>query len=205
MSKKLHEQLFNLKFTAKQLNRNSKKALKNEKAEKKKLKKAIEKGNTDGARIYAQNAIREKNQALNMLRLQSRVEAVAARVQTAADMNQVSKAMGNVVKGMNAALKGGAMDVNKLTQVMDQFEKNSDDLEVRTAYMEGTMSSSTATSTPEDDVNSLIRQVADENNLELMSELGAAGSVGTATAKSEAHNEPEKLDDLAQRLANLHK
>ena len=73
MSKKLHDQLFNLKFTAKQLGRNSKKALKNEKAEKKKLKKAIEKGNTDGARIYAQNAIREKNQALNMLRLQSRV------------------------------------------------------------------------------------------------------------------------------------
>eukprot|EP00945_MAST-04E_sp_MAST-4E-sp1_P005543 g5543.t1 len=205
MSKKLHDQLFNLKFTAKQLGRNSKKALKNEKAEKKKLKKAIEKGNTDGARIYAQNAIREKNQALNMLRLQSRVEAVAARVQTAADMNQVSKAMGSVVKGMNAALKGGAMDVNKLTQVMDQFEKNSDDLEVRTAYMEGTMSSSTATSTPEDDVNSLIKQVADENNLELMNELGAAGAVGTTTAKSEANGEPEKLDDLAQRLANLHK
>ena len=44
MSKKLHDQLFNLKFTAKQLGRNSKKALKNEKAEKKKLKKAIEKG-----------------------------------------------------------------------------------------------------------------------------------------------------------------
>lgn len=121
MSRKLQDQLFNLKFTAKQLGRNSKKALKNEKVMKKKLKKAIEQGNTDGARIYAQNAIREKNQALNMLRLQSRVEAVAARVQTAVDMNSVSKAMGGVVKGMNKALTGGAMDVDKLTKIMDQF------------------------------------------------------------------------------------
>ena len=208
MSKKMQNQLFNLKFTAKQLGRNSKKALKNEKAMKTKLKKAIEAGNTDGARIYAQNAIREKNQALNMLRLQSRVEAVAARVQTAVDMNSVSKAMGGVVNGMNAALTGGAMDVNKLTQIMDQFEKNSDDLEVRTAYMEGTMSSSTATSTPEDEVDGLIRQVADENNLQLMEELGSVGKVGTATATSEATADKKAdpaLDDLAARLAALHK
>jgi hypothetical protein len=33
----------------------------------------------DGARIYAQNAIRQKNLALNYLRLGSRVEAVASR------------------------------------------------------------------------------------------------------------------------------
>jgi charged multivesicular body protein 1 len=206
MSRKLQDQLFNLKFTAKQLGRNSKKALKNEKAMKKKLKKAIEQGNTDGARIYAQNAIREKNQALNMLRLQSRVEAVAARVQTAVDMNSVSKAMGGVVKGMNKALTGGAMDVDKLTQIMDQFEKNSDDLEVRTAYMEGTMSSSTATSTPEDEVDGLIKMVADEHGLQLMDDFNGAGVVGTKTVeddkKKEASNE---VDDLAARLAALHR
>jgi charged multivesicular body protein 1 len=46
----------------------SKKCEKNEKAQKLKLKQAIEKGNMEGAKIYAQNAIREKNQALNYLR-----------------------------------------------------------------------------------------------------------------------------------------
>ena len=34
---------------------------------------AIEKGNMDGARIYAENAIRNKNQALNFLRISGRV------------------------------------------------------------------------------------------------------------------------------------
>ena len=48
------EQIFNLKFTSKQLVRGSKRAEKDEKSEKLKVKKAIEKGNIDGAKIYAQ-------------------------------------------------------------------------------------------------------------------------------------------------------
>jgi charged multivesicular body protein 1 len=58
----------------------------------------MEKGNMDGARIYAENAIREKNQALNFLKLSSRVDAVAQRVNTATKMNGLTKSMGSVVK-----------------------------------------------------------------------------------------------------------
>lgn len=49
-------------FTSKQLSRESAKCEKKEKEERKKIKGAIEKGNLDGARIYAENAIRNKNQ-----------------------------------------------------------------------------------------------------------------------------------------------
>lgn len=42
------------------------------------------------AKIHASNAIREKNQAVNFLRLGSRIEAVAGRVETAIRMNTVS-------------------------------------------------------------------------------------------------------------------
>merc|ERR1712018_215776 len=61
-SKQLENTLFNLKFSAKSLVRESKKCEKAEKEEKAKLKEAIQKGNTEGARIYAENAIRNKNQ-----------------------------------------------------------------------------------------------------------------------------------------------
>ena len=44
------------------MNRNAKKCEKDEKAEKVKLKKALQKGNHEGARIHAENAIRQKNQ-----------------------------------------------------------------------------------------------------------------------------------------------
>lgn len=73
----------------KELERNSKKCEKEEKAEKLKCKKAITKGNIEGARIHAENAIRQKNQALNYLRMSARVDAVASRVQTALTTRKV--------------------------------------------------------------------------------------------------------------------
>lgn len=48
---KLLDQIFNLKFTAKQLQKSAVKAEKEEKSEKLKIKKAIEKGNIDGAKV----------------------------------------------------------------------------------------------------------------------------------------------------------
>merc|ERR1712002_347769 len=100
----MEKHLFNLKFAAKELQRNAKKCDKEEKIEKAKVKKAIQKGNTEVARIHAENAIRQKNQSVNFLRMSARVDAVAARVQTAVTMNQVTKSMAGVVKGMDATL-----------------------------------------------------------------------------------------------------
>ena len=78
----MEKHLFNLKFASKQLLRDSKRCEKEEKVEKTKLKKAIEKGNMEVARIHAENAIRKKNESLNLLRTSARVDAVASRVQT---------------------------------------------------------------------------------------------------------------------------
>lgn len=85
------EHLFNLKFAVKELERNSKKCEKQEKLEKTKAKKAIQKGNMDVARIHAENAIRQKSQSVNYLRMSARVDAVASRVQSALTTRNVSK------------------------------------------------------------------------------------------------------------------
>ena len=44
----------------------------------------------EGAKIHAENSIRQKNQALNYRRMSARIDAVAARVQTAVTTKQVS-------------------------------------------------------------------------------------------------------------------
>ncbi|WCJ30777.1 Charged multivesicular body protein 1b [Euphorbia peplus] len=66
---KLLNQIMDLKFTSKLMQRQSRKCEKEEKAEKLKVKKAIEKGNMDGSRIYAENAIRKRTEQMNYLRL----------------------------------------------------------------------------------------------------------------------------------------
>ncbi|KAI0310155.1 Snf7-domain-containing protein [Amylostereum chailletii] len=167
----LEKTLFQLKFTAKTLNRQAKKASKDENTEKSKLKKALQQGNNDGARIYASNAIRKKSESLNLLRLASRIDAVASRVETAVTMRQVTGNMTSVVKGMDKAME--TMNLERISLVMDKFETQFSDLDVQTSYMEDTMGATTATSTPQDQVDTLMRQMAEEANIQLQHDLDA--------------------------------
>lgn len=104
---KLMNQIFDLKFTSKSLQRQARKCEREEKSEKLKVKKAIEKGNMDGARIYAENAIRKRSEQMNYLRLSSRLDAVVARLDTQAKMATITKSMTNIVKSLESTLATG--------------------------------------------------------------------------------------------------
>ncbi|KAJ3559093.1 hypothetical protein NM688_g545 [Phlebia brevispora] len=196
----LEKTLFQLKFTAKSLTRQSKKAQKDEATEKSRLKKALQQGNNDGARIYAANAIRKKNEALNLLRLSSRVDAVASRVETAVTMRQMTGNMASVVKGMDKAMEN--MNLERISLVMDKFESQFQDLDVQTSYMEDAMSNTTAVSTPQDEVEALMKQTAEEANIELQHDLAARD---LAQVPEITHKETvgEEDDRLAARLRAL--
>jgi len=193
----MEKHLFNLKFAAKDLERNAKKSEKQEREEKSKLKKAIAKGNMEGARIHAENAIRQKNQALNYRRMSARVDAVAARVQTAVTTKQVTQSMGGVCKAMESAMK--SMNLEKIANLMDRFEREFENLDVQSQVMENTMADSSTLTTPQGDVDNLMQQVADEAGLELNLDLPQAQStsIGASTQAS------TEQDELSQRLARL--
>jgi len=196
----LEDELVNLRITSKQMSRSALKCEKNEKAALSKLKKAIEQGNMEGAKIYGQNAIREKNQALNCLRMSSRIDAVASRLETAIRTKAVTKSMTGVVAGMQSAMK--SMDVEKISKTMDEFERQFEDMDVRSGYMENAMSNSTASATPADEVDTLIQMVAEQNGLELNEKFGEAGAVGTGIGQKQ-QEEVKEDDDLEKRLAAL--
>ncbi|KAF9478163.1 hypothetical protein BDN70DRAFT_880322 [Pholiota conissans] len=196
----LEKTLFNLKFTAKTLARQAKKAQKDENTEKAKLKKALQQGNNDGARIYASNAIRKKSEALNLLRLSSRIDAVASRVETAVTMRAVTGNMTSVVRGMDKAME--TMNLERISMVMDKFETQFSDLDVQTSYMEDTMGATTAISTPQDQIDSLMRQTAEEANIELQHDLAAKdlATVPDLAVKEVVKDEDEKLADRLRAL-----
>ena len=64
-SKSMDNTLFQLKFCSKQLDKLSKKAEKEQKKEEAQIKKALVKGDVERAKIYAENAVRKKNDSLN--------------------------------------------------------------------------------------------------------------------------------------------
>jgi len=188
--------LFELKFGAKQLLVQSRKCEKEEKVQKAKLKKAIQQNNMEGAKIYAENAIRQKNQALNFLRMSARVDAVQSRVQTAIAMKNVSKNMGSVTKNMEATMKN--MNLTKISELMDRFEKQFENLDIQSSYMENAMSNTTQQFVPQDDVKTLMAKTADEAGIEL--NMNMPGMASTSLGQSTVTTEQ---DELSQRLAKL--
>ena len=190
---------------------------------------ALQQGNTDGARIYAANAIRKKNESLNLLRLASRVDAVSSRVETAVTMRQVSGNMASVVKGMDKAMESMNLERVRprlfrapraplmhprtpprtprtlharpqISMVMDKFESQFSDLDVQTSYMEETMSNTTAVSTPQDEVDALLKQTAEEANIELQHDLASREAPAIEVPKEKVGEED---DMLAARLRAL--
>ncbi|CAL8091772.1 unnamed protein product [Calicophoron daubneyi] len=190
----MENQLFNLKYAAKSLQRSAVKCEKTEKEEQRKIKAALVKNNQEGARIHAENAIRNHNQALSFMRMSARVDAVCARVQTAITLKGITDNMASVVKAMDRAAK--AMDLEKMMNLMDKFEKQFENLDVQSQVMDSTMADTVTLTTPEDQVSGLMKKVADEAGIELTNELPGAGQTALSVSAAEE-------DELSQRLARL--
>lgn len=134
-------------------------------------------------------------------------------------MRQMTGNMASVVKGMDKAMdsmnlervsrntflriKGDAdATVHQISVVMDKFESQFSDLDVQTSYMEEAMSNTTATSTPQDEVDALMKQTAEEANIELQHDL-ASRDVASLPEISAKEVIGEEDDRLAARLRAL--
>ena len=84
--------------------------------------------------------------------------------------------------------------------IMDKFESQFSDLDVQTSYMEETMSNTTAVSTPQDEVDALMKQTAEEANIELQHDLDSREAPQVEIAKEKIGEED---DALAARLRAL--
>merc|ERR1719336_858568 len=149
----------------------------------------------EGAKIYAQNAIRAKNQSLNYLKLSARMDAVAARVQTAIDMKLLAKDMKNVTKSMHSIMK--TMNIEQISKNMDKFEEQFEDMDLNAQYMEQAMDTSTAQSMPQTQVDELMSQIADEHGIDLESKLTEVDPLKKKVASKEEDVQDRRLGSSA--------
>ncbi len=94
------------------------------------------------------------------------------------------------------------LTTTQISLVMDKFETQFADLDVQTSYMEDAMSSTTAVSTPQDQIDQLMRQTAEEANIELQHDLSSKDldSVPDLAPREKVREEDDKL---AERLRAL--
>lgn len=197
----MQEVIFKMRFTSKTIGRQAAKSQKQVTVEERKTKDAIAKGNMDGARIHAENAIRNNSEALSYLKLQSQLEAVSAKLQAQQVRAQVSDSMTAVTANLDQAL--GTMDVTQISHTMEKFIQQSEDLDISTMVMDKAIGESTSSSTPQSQVDNLLQRIADENKLDIAGKIGGP----TAPLAHPNHISPSQHigahDDLEARLAAL--
>lgn len=190
-----------MRFTSKTIGRQASKSNKLIAIEERKAKEAMAKNNMDGARIHAENVIRNKNQHLSYLKLQSQLEAVAAKLQAQDVRTQVTSSMSAVTANLDQAL--GTMDATQIGYTMEQFIQQSEDLDLQTKYMDSAIGESTSSSTPQGQVNTLLKRIADENNLDVGDKLSGYNAPLGQPSHIQANQLGTGNDDLEARLAAL--
>jgi len=186
-----------MKMASREMSHKAAKCEKEMAAEKNKVKRAIEKGNIDGARVFAQNAIRKNHESVNYLRLSSKLDAVSSRLDAAHRSQTMTKDICKAVPKLQKIVKD--LDIDQLTLSMDQFEHLFEDLDVRSDYMTSAVEQTTASTTPSDQVDSLIAQVAEAHALDVTEMLSSAPSASPETAAIAR----VATNTLQQRLDNL--
>lgn len=194
---KLQKSLFDLKMASKTLQRESKKCEKDEKKEKNMIKTCIEKNNMEGARIHAENSIRNHNQALQYLKMSARVDAVSSRVQTAVSTQKVTKSMVSVCRTMEGVM--ASMNLEKISEMMDRFEHQFENLDVQMDVMDNTMQGTSAQFVPEDSVANLMQEQADLAGIKLNMELPDA-SRSAPIGQQNANQDDNVLQDRLRAL-----
>ncbi|CAF1186726.1 unnamed protein product [Rotaria sordida] len=145
-------------------------------ASRKKALNAMKKsGDIETARIYAETAIQNRTSHNQFLTMASRIDSVISKVQQANaqnimvnNMKQVNKMLEHVNKDMN---------ISELAKIMEQFEQSFENFDVKEQVMSNAMNQAMATSTPTEAVHDLLRQIAEENNLDIRAQLDAIPSV----------------------------
>eukprot|EP00210_Caulerpa_lentillifera_P008680 g8279.t1 len=112
-------------------------------------------------------------------------------------MQAVTKNMSGIVKALDKALAGNNLE--KVANTMDQFERQFENLDVQSEFVESAMGNQMSLSTPENEVNSLLQQVADEHGLEV--QLGLPEASNTTPVMTQKQDTKE--DDLSSRLAEF--
>lgn len=111
-----------------------------------------------------------------------------------------------------------SMDLEKVSKIMDKFENQFEDLDVRTSVsiinhiildrsveisanliyvtqvIEDAMGSATTLSTPKEQVDTLIQQIAEENGLEIQEQLAQVPTTSLRESR-----EVEREDELSKR------
>ena len=155
-------------------NKESQKAATRQQSSMAKTKKAMEQGNMDLAKTYAQEALRYKNESQRYKVLSSKIESIASKLQHAYKTQQLSESITGLTNKIGGI--GNMNDLTKMVETMDNFEKMCDNLDIQSKMMDDVFDNVNAGTVNEQEVNELINMLQESDAQKLGEKMVGSGT-----------------------------
>ena len=153
----------------------------------------------ENAKVFAENVIRNRKEALNLRRFGVKMGALSAKLESAHRTQEMSTQIAQSVPLLEKAMK--SMDALGVAGSIGDFEKVFEDLDVKTGDMNAALDSVYSTSIDNGEVMNLLNQMKDEQTMVAGAEIGAGTDAIANPAAS--HGEQNEIDQMQAKLNDL--
>ena len=162
--------------------------------EEQKCHRSVARGNYENARVHAHKALSHREERTAYLQMAVQLGLVADNLQAVYHGQHTSKTFERLVGAVDQSIR--SMDLNRITQVVDKFLKEY-------ANLESTGTSMAPRQVHAREVDDLIKQIAQEANLDLDRQLPEVREQEERRLQSELQQREQEQQDLEERLKKL--
>ncbi|VWU49687.1 vacuolar protein sorting-associated protein 46, putative [Hepatocystis sp. ex Piliocolobus tephrosceles] len=186
------DHIFRLKLKTKELEKLAQRIEVEEKKLIAEVKRAMQAGKIDIARIHAEKCIRKKNEKMNYLNLSNKMDVLVSRLEaayrSASLINDVGQ-MVPIIKQINEET-----NVVKVGNNVMQLENIFDEITISSDLVNDTVQTSSTIIAPTEEVDELITKIAEEHAIKLDGQLGPVSAI---------NQQLEELNNMSERIKNL--
>ena len=152
----------------------------------------------ENAKVFAENVIRNRKEAINLRRFGVKMGALSAKLESAHRTQEMSKQISQSVPLLQKAMK--QMDSIGVAGSIGDFEKVFEDLDVKTGDINQAMDNIYSTSIDNGEVMDLLNQMKDQQTMEAGGQINAGSG---AIANPNANAQGNDIDEMQAKLNDL--
>ncbi|KAH0664771.1 hypothetical protein KY285_025977 [Solanum tuberosum] len=164
------------------------------------IKRTAKTGNETATKVLARQLIRLRQQIANLQGSRAQMRGIATHTQAISAQSSVAAGMKGATKAMTAMNK--QMDPAKQAKVMQDFQRQSAQLDMTTEMMSDAIDDAIDDDEAEEETEDLTNQILDEIGIDVASQLSVAPK-GKIAGKMTEESSSSGIDELEKRLAAL--
>ena len=156
----------------------------------------------ENAKIFAENVIRNRKEAINLRRFGIKMGALAAKIESAHRTQEMSQTIQNAVPMLQKCMK--QFDSMNVSNSIGSFEEVFETMDVKTGDMNAALDNIYSTSIDNGEVMQLLQQMKDQQTMEAGGQIAAgSGALAAPQAAQPSAAQANDVDAMQARLNEL--